>query len=90
MTTKTETTEAWRRYSAAMEALTGIKQSLGDQMAVYNFRIWQMGYLAGITDSYKLPMSWKQNSALPETSGTTDCHNESLHPKNNLPRNRHR
>jgi hypothetical protein len=51
MTTETETTESWRRYSAAMEALTGIKPSPGDQMSAYNFRIWQIGYLAGITDS---------------------------------------
>jgi hypothetical protein len=44
-------TEAWKRFVAAMEALTGIKPSQGDSMAAYQFRIWHIGYLAGVTDS---------------------------------------
>jgi hypothetical protein len=46
-----DTSEAWKRFIAAMEALTGIKPSQGDSMAAYQFRIWHIGYLAGVTDS---------------------------------------
>ena len=45
------TQESWTRFSAAMEALTGIKPSIGDSMSAYHFRIWHIGYLAGVTDS---------------------------------------
>lgn len=43
--------DAWPRYVAAMKALTGIEPDKGDSLARYNFRIWQIGYLAGVTDS---------------------------------------
>lgn len=51
METDENTTEAWKRFVAAMEALTGIKPSRGDSTAAYHFRIWHIGYLAGVTDS---------------------------------------
>jgi len=51
MDTEQNTTEAWRRFCAAMEALTGIKPSFGDSTASYHFRIWHIGYLAGVNDA---------------------------------------
>ena len=51
MNDETDTREAWTRYAAAMKALTGVEPTKGDSLDGYKFRIWQIGYLAGVTDA---------------------------------------
>lgn len=48
---ETDINQAWERFCAAMKALTGIEPSKGDSSATHHFRIWTIGYMAGISDS---------------------------------------
>lgn len=42
--------EEWKRFAATMEALTGIVPSRGDSGTAFQYRIWTIGYLAGLTE----------------------------------------
>lgn len=47
----TDPDEPWSRFSATMEALTGIKPTKGDATTMHSFRIWLVGYFAGVSDA---------------------------------------